>query len=353
MWPVVINQHSSKNPVFCLLNDLGAANELLEMTEVAMRSLQMNVDSAVPDYWNLLEEFEKNLNPDKPEQSGAQVVGYGEVSTVLAFPQAPSVVFKRSAGFRDRSQAVRYAGIVQSYIESLQNSGVDVVRTELLIIERPKRPPVLYLVQPRVAAETLGQNFLKSASNDKFVRALQKIFDHVSNVTTKSSGGLWATLDAQVSNWAINDDGDLQYLDVGQPFMYKNGRLVGEVAPLLRRPYLSPIRFYIWSARLVEKYIKDYFEFRKNIMDIFGNLIKEGQKDRLPVALLAFQQWNMVNGNKAKTITRADVEAYYASDAGTLDFSLRMRRLAQKISKALGQSYDYILPGNIERNLPG
>lgn len=70
MWPVVINQHSSKNPVFCLLNDLGAANELLEMTEVAMRSLQMNVDSAVPDYWNLLEEFEKNLNPDKPEQSG-------------------------------------------------------------------------------------------------------------------------------------------------------------------------------------------------------------------------------------------------------------------------------------------
>lgn len=334
-----------------LLIDISTANELLAMTETAVRNLQSITDNLTPDYRVLLEKFEENLNPDNPEQSGAKIVGYGEVSTVLAFPQASDVVFKRSAGFQDRNQAVRYAEIVRTYIESLQSSGVDVIRTELLVIERPQRPPVLYLIQPRVTDETLGQNFLKSSSNEQLIKVLQNIFDHVSNVTGKVNHGLWATLDAQISNWVITKDEKLQYLDVGQPFLRKNGQLAEEVAPLLRRPYFAPFRFYIWSTRLVERYIKDYFEFRKNVMDIFGNFIKEGHHSRLPVALFAFQQWNTANGSKVKPITKDDVEAYYASDAGTLELSLRMRRLARKISKVLGRKYDYILPGKIERNL--
>jgi hypothetical protein len=109
---------------------------------------------------DVLAEVERALDPARPARSGVEVLGYGEVSAVLAIPSLPAWVCKRMAGFADSAAVGRYLDVVHRYIDLLRGDGVGVVDTRLVPVAIPRRRPVVYLLQP-VSTRGFGHALLR------------------------------------------------------------------------------------------------------------------------------------------------------------------------------------------------
>ena len=72
---------------------------------------------------DLLQEFEHGLDPAHPERSRipAEILGYGEISTVFAIHAAglAGLAFKRLPLFRSRDEADRYGAVLAEYVRIL------------------------------------------------------------------------------------------------------------------------------------------------------------------------------------------------------------------------------------------
>ncbi len=143
-----------------------------------------------------------------------RVLGYGEISSVLAWDTARGpVAVKRLPPFPDRPRFDAYAATVADYLAALAAGGVTPVTTELASAAAPGGAVVAYLVQPILPAATLGPRRLAVAGGDEVERVLAAIVERVVGVVDGRRG-----LDAQLSNWAI--DGErLAYLDVSTPML--------------------------------------------------------------------------------------------------------------------------------------
>ena len=82
------------------------------------------------------------------DRSALDLRGFGVTSVVLAAPTgAPTAACKRVPPFRDRATFERYRDVVLHNIDELRASGVDVVETEVRLVEQGGRL-VGYVVQP-------------------------------------------------------------------------------------------------------------------------------------------------------------------------------------------------------------
>ena len=296
-----------------------------------------------------LAAFERSLDPSRPQEAGGEVLGYGEVSVVLGIADWPQRVLKRTSGFRKREDAEAYRDAVLAYASELRTRGVDVIETEALVIDRIGRGPVLYLIQPRVLVERLGQVILHTATSDQLEIFLHEVLDRVSCVLASNNGSTYqVALDAQLSNWAMNKRGELTYIDIGQPLIRREGKLVLDPA-VLRQPYPAPVRAYMRTRRLVERYMLRYFDFRETICDLLGNVIKEGASDSLEKMIEHCQNWHGEAAVYVDDFSPQFIYDCYRRDVATWERAARMRRLAQSVSRLIGRRYDYVVPGNIKR----
>ena len=66
-----------------------------------------------------LNQFEEGIDPLDPEHGrmGARVLGYGEMSTVMALSGAdPGLVFKRMPMFHTTDELERYLSLYEAYL---------------------------------------------------------------------------------------------------------------------------------------------------------------------------------------------------------------------------------------------
>ena len=287
-----------------------------------------------------------------------EIVGYGEVSTVFSLAALPDHVCKRMAGFRDAAAVQQYVAVVQRYIARLTELGVQVAATVPVCVHTPASGELVYLLQPRLDPAGFGNHLLRDASDDVLLAAVERVLMAVhpllrANRTPR--GGRTITVDAQLSNWHFpvygDDVGAPTLIDVGTPFMRCNG--VDEMGlELFLAPVPAPMRPLYRRARLVERYIDDYFEPRKLLADLLGNFYKEGRPDRIDLALAHINQWLGGPGADlgARAITRQAVDGYYRKDAQLLELFLKVRRLDRFVrTRLLRQRYNFVLPGPIRR----
>jgi Family of unknown function (DUF6206) len=288
----------------------------------------------------LLQQVEATLDPAHPR--GVEVLAYGEVSAALLVPGLEGRVAKRMSGFADHPMATAYCDLLEQYLAVLRATGVSVVDTEAVVVDRPSRPPVVYLVQPLLG--DLGHRLLHTASGAELTRAIQLVLDRAWALHRRTDPPEVA-IDAQLSNWSFADPGDPVLLDVGTPFMRRDGTHLFDVEIVLSA--MPPgIRSY-YRRGVAAAYMDDYFVPRLVAVDLLGNFVKERATARLPEGIRAASDWLASHG--LEPVGRFEVEEYYRKDAAALELFLKVRRADRAVRHLFRREYDFILPGPVAR----
>ena len=238
--------------------------------------------------------------------------------------------------------AEAYCTLVESYIATLRADGIRVVDTVVSVVDRPTRPPVVYLVQPLVA--DLGHQLLHTMSDAELSRAIAMVLDRVWALHRRTDSPEVA-VDAQLSNWSFTDPGDPVLVDVGTPFMRRSGRHLFDIEIVLSA--MPPgVRSY-YRRGVAAAYMDDYFVPRLVAVDLLGNFIKERATSRLAAGIRAADDWLGAHG--LEPIQRSEVEEYYRKDAAALELFLRVRRVDRAVRRVFRRDYDFILPGRVDR----
>ena len=182
--------------------------------------------------YELLERFENGLDPQNLKASiiKADVVGYGEMSTVFQIKEHPAVVFKRLPLFKDRPEAESYVAMFDEYCKLLEQLGIFLPASEAIIIEVPNRPVTLYIAQAVLPAERFGHRLIHTQDENSVKQLLEKIMtasEKVWQFCAENSPDLEVALDGQLSNWVLTKEGSeskLFFIDTGTPFIKKKGQ---------------------------------------------------------------------------------------------------------------------------------
>jgi hypothetical protein len=308
----------------------------------------------------VLADFERGLDPARPTASGAaQVLGYGEVSAVLALAALPEHVCKRLSGFAGAEAAARHAALVRDYVAELRRAGVQVVATEALPVRVAGRPPVVYVLQPKLDGARLGNALLREADDATLARCVDRVLAaalRVARANRARADGRALAIDAQLSNWHFPGDGadpgEPALLDVGTPFVRRGG--VDELDVEIFYAAVPPVaRAWYRRQRAVPRYIDHYFAPRGLVLDLLGNFHKEGRPDRVPLAAERANRWLAAHAGElgpAEPVSADEVARAYARDAEQLELFLRLRRLDRFVrTRLLRGRYDFVLPGPIRR----
>ncbi len=334
---------------------------------------------AIPEREHLLgvlQETERRLDPANPEAGGhVTVLAYGEISAALTTDELPGLVCKRMAGYPDEDSVGDYLDLVDEYLDELASAGISVVATEAIPIRRPGRPPVIYLVQPRMESHTLGHRQLHATDDDGLAGVIGQVLGSVALLSQRSAArtdGVEVALDGQLSNWSFGatsraPDASVRpasptaaplnaappqpvLVDVGTPFIRHHGR-----HRLDARVVVSPAPPGIRALLLrfvADSYQDDYFVPRTVALDLLGNFHKEGAPHRIDTGLDVVNQWLAsadIPGPR-HPIRTAEVADYYRRDAQILALFLRARRADRAVrTKILRQRYDFLLPGKVAR----
>jgi Family of unknown function (DUF6206) len=261
-----------------------------------------------------------------------RVLGYGEISLVVGWPcERPGFAVKRLPPFRGRGQLDRYVDLVERYVVALRGRGVEVVPTELRAVQTGRGGPRAYLVQPFVPRERLLNVLLRDARPGVGAGLLDGLAERVARVVDDGLG-----LDAQASNWAV-EDGGLACLDVSTPLMRsRSGRheldlsLFLSVYPWALRAVLVPVAHSVMAQ---------YHDPRAVLLDVASNLVKERLERWLPAFL------ESASVRVSPPIDEREVRRYFARDRQLWLLMQRLRRGDRAWQRRVRRrAYPFLLP---------
>jgi hypothetical protein len=295
----------------------------MSLTECELRALDDAVEHAL----------------ESGDQSALDVLGYGEISTVLALA-TPRGRFaaKRMPSFPTQAAVDAYSHLLGDYVAALEAAGVRVLSTELASLRRAAGDYGVYVIQPALDGSALLPRQLAAMEqgSDSARELMTLVVEAVERAVTPSVG-----LDAQLSNWALRG-GEPSYLDVSTPMLRDAGghdRLDTDLflrsLPWALRPAVR--RFALGAI------LDKYYLVRGALLDIAGNLRKEGIEKHLARLL------ELANARVEPALTEPEVRAYYSSDARMWSLLQRLRRADRGWQRLLGRTYPFLLPGEITR----
>ena len=274
------------------------------------------------------------------DESAIEVLGYGEISCVLAWHDGTEArAAKRLPLFDTEARVEAYEQAFDRYLEALSDAGLSVVPTRFETTPAADGRIAAWCLQPMLDPDTLGPKWLHSADDD----SARGLFDHLTEfimaAVTPHTG-----LDGQLSNWAVVDD-EFVYFDVTTPMLRdQEGRetldtelflasLPWAMRGLVRRLFLHQI-------------LDTYYDPRETLIDLLGNLIKEGLADRLALGL------ERVNRHVTPAIDEGEVRRYYRQDAQMYALIQRLRRIDRVWQRRVRcRPYPFLLPGRVERRV--
>jgi hypothetical protein len=291
-----------------------------------------------PDLRRLDEAVERALATN--DESALHVLGYGEISSVLAWPEAAGPhACKRLPIFDDESRYEAFRRCFHDYLDALTEAGVTVHDSRLEALPRGDGRIVAYCVQPVLDAAALGPARLRSADRPSGRALLGEIVGDIATTVRPTLG-----IDAQLSNWATSRS-SLVYIDITTPLLRDaEGRdlldtelfmasLPAAFRPVVRRFMLADI-------------LDPYFAARPAALDLAGNLHKEGLVEWVP-DLVA-----IANERLGIDLDVAEVRRHYRSDARLWALLQRARRVDRTWQRRVRRrAYPYVLPGHVDRRL--
>lgn len=246
------------------------------------------------------------------DRRGLDLRGFGVTSVVLAAPvEDPVAACKRVPPFKDRPTYERYREVVLRNIAELRAAGVDVLDTDVRLVEHDGRL-VGYVVQPLLPPEALGEAVLKRSTPSPDHPLVRAVVDHVVAATSDHRG-----LDAQVGNWAVLDD-RVVYVDVTTPFLVDDdGTLAMDLDVFLQAgpPLLRPL-----YRRELPPSMTRWLDHRHALLDLVGNLYKLDLDDWVEPIIAA------ANPAVDPPITVDEARAYYGGEVKTWSMLHRVLR---------------------------
>lgn len=312
---------------------------------------------------DFLRRFEDGLNPGQPEQSKipARVLGYGEISTVIAIDGGdPSLVFKRMPLFQSEVEAAAYAQLYDDSQAVFADVGVQTAPGRMVWFAAGNgRYTVIYLAQQKLPVHTIAHKVihqLEPAAAHTLFAAILAEFHKVFAFNEAHRGAVEIGFDGQLSNWAVEGfdpaDGGLPepmrlvYFDTNSPLLRRNGREQLDAEIFLRSaPFFL---FHLLKKLYLEDVTTRYYDLRKVVIDLLGNFYKEQRADLIP-DLAALSNEFFASHNGFSPITLAEVQSYYREDALMWRVYLAARRLDRMLHRLFGKPYPHILPGKIKR----
>jgi hypothetical protein len=274
------------------------------------------------------------------DESGIEVLGYGEISCVLAWrDDAEPVAAKRLPLFGTSDRLEAYHEVFDSYVQALAAAGVQVVPSRLESTPATDGRTAAWCLQPLLDPKTLATERLKTADERAARRLISRIAEQILAAVGPRLG-----LDGQLSNWAVAGNGVL-YFDVTTPMMR-------DPAGVELIDFDLFIASLPWALHgLVRRYVlgmilDTYYRPREVLRDLIANFIKEGIADRIHLGL------EVVNERVEPAIGEAEVRRYYRQDATMYAILQRLRRIDRVWQRRVRRrQYPFLLPGKVERHL--
>lgn len=301
----------------------------------------------------LLRRFEAGLEPADLSRSEipAQVLGYGEISTVFRIDGDRNQAYKRMPLFDTRQAAEDYITNYREYCRLLTRAGLNLPQDQTSLIdnsEGSQGPVVLYIIQEQLPAERFAHRLINDLAPEQVTTLFQRISAEISKIMAFNAENRprWElALDGQLSNWVLLEDGSLIYIDTNTPLYRKDG--VEQLDPELFLK--SAPAFLRWIIRwlFLEEVMNRYYNPHQVLIDLVANLYKEQRADLVPRAV------EVINGHLQKglrPLTPDEVETYYRGDKRIWSLFLTFRRIDRWLkTRLLGGRYEFILPGKIDR----
>ena len=293
-----------------------------------------------------LQNFERGLNPHHPERSviPAEIVGYGEISSIFKIANHKNWVFKRLPLFNNNSEAKIYAEKHDSYTTFLKQAGISLPQDYTKIIKSKRF--VLYLAQEALNKKDLCQNKLHVLSKKETIEMLKNILIEIKKVMdfNQQNSDIALSIDGQVSNWALVNN-KLLYFDTSTPLFKIKGKEQMDPELLLN----STPKALRWMIRwfFLQEVMDRYYDIRLVYIDLIANLYKEKKQDLINATL------EIANGLLPKSIdkiSRKEIDKYYQNDKFIWQLFLSLRKIDRWFTNnILRKQYEFILPRKIER----
>ncbi len=304
-----------------------------------------------------MNEFERGLDLVFPEKSviPAQVLGYGEISTVLGIGDGGKLAYKRLSIFETMAEVEQYRAMHAKYVQVLQNRvGIRVVPSETVMVRNARGRVILYIVQSRLASESICHQAIHTLSLGDIERLVLIVLQEMKKVFDFNSAELALGLDGQLSNWAITGfdptapelgrDVELAYFDTSTPFIRKHGQEQLDPELFLRNVPL----FLVWIIRLffLEEVMTRYYDLRQVTLDLVANLYKEQRPEVIPALLDIVNDFfsTEIRQGGFEPMRLKEVRDYYGQDALTWRVYLAFRQIDRSLHRLVGREYVHILP---------
>ena len=314
----------------------------------------------------LLEEFERHLDPKYPERSGipATVLGYGEISTVFEIgrEEQRDIAYKRMPIFNDPSELVVYEKSFNEYIRLLEGLGLRLPEYGYASITPAGRKPVFFIAQHKLDPASIANKAIHSIPADgvirlcrEILRELKIVFEH-----NRNNAGAEIGIDGQISNWSIEgfdraagdlpDQVRLTYFDTSTPLFRVSGNEQLDPELFLR----SAPSFMVWIIRLLflEDVMTRYYDFHLVATDMIANFYKEQRPELIPDLVEMANEFfsSEVGALGVEPLSVKGVKSYYREDALIWTLYLSMRKTDRFLRAGImRKEYPYILPGKIKR----
>jgi Family of unknown function (DUF6206) len=291
-----------------------------------------------PDLTSLDDTVTRAL--ESGDESQLHVLGYGEVSSVIAWPDADGpYACKRLPIFNDAARFDAYRSLFDEYMATLRDTGVVVHESHLGTVRHADGRVAAYCVQPALPGDALAPALVVVYDTGRRRALFEQIVDHVAATICPTIG-----LDAQLSNWARRD-GDLVYVDVTTPLLRDergaeriDTELFMTSLPGIFRPFVR--RFLLGGI------LDPYYSQRRTALDLTGNLHKEGLAEHVP-ELIA-----IANERLGIDLSATEVTRFYRREARMWSLLQRARRIDRSWQRHVRRRpYPFLLPGAIDRGV--
>ena len=315
----------------------------------------------------VLEEFERGLDPRYPERSliPANVLGYGEISTVfeISMEGLDDYAFKRLPIFKDSEEVATYRLMYEDYNRLLQEEvGINLPAYGQAECISDSGRPIFFIIQSKLPSSSIGNHAIHILPDEEVLLLVELVLGEMKKIWdfNSSQQRLEIAVDGQVSNWSIvgfdpenphvERDTQLLYMDTSTPFIRVEGDEQLNTDLFLR----SSPSFLVWmlKALFVEDVVARYYDQRRVTIDLIANFYKEQRPELIPDLIARANRFFAEEAGylDIEPIRDKDVRSYYREDAFIWVLYLNTRRLDRFIrTRLLRREYPYILPGKIKR----
>jgi hypothetical protein len=235
-----------------------------------------------PDYRSALLELELRLaeRKKKRKEPSAEVAAVGRAATVYRLEALDGLLVKRFAPFESTDRRDFYARSVDAYARLLASPiGLSVAPHQCEMVDGSDGP-MLYIIQPEFPHESIADRIIGEADESMVKTIVGLVLNQTLKVWHRNAiereihtHDSQIGLDARLSNWSIDFEGDSPtavFFDTGTPFIRRLGkdRIDPEIFP--DHIPVSPGTFL--NRRKPEEELDRYYDFRLVLTDLLAEI---------------------------------------------------------------------------------